>query len=227
MNPYQIYEGGTNLDHHNHNHSEDQSATDARHRRWRIPHLSISTLIKIGVIAILALVVLVSIFNLHKKPKVRTSIVSKSSLEKILQISDLSTYKAVYNGVAHVKDAKGEKVLYHVSYESEVKVGFDTEAIAVDVDNDNKKVIITLPEIKINDVTVKMESLDYIFEDNSANTPSVSNEAYAACIEDAKSESASNDQIFELARDNSENLVRALIEPLLKQNKDTYTLDIR
>lgn len=158
--------------------------------------------------------------NVEKK-----TIITESSLEKVVKISDLSTYKAVYNGVAHIYDKNiADKILYHVSYESEIKIGIDTDKIKVAVDEENKKVTVTLPEIKINDVIVDIASLDYIFEDKSADTEDVSNEAYQACIEDAQNDSESNAQIIDLARANCENMIKALINPLLEQ--EDYSLKI-
>lgn len=40
-----------------------------------------------------------------------------STLEKIVQLSDLSTYTAIYNGIATVTDPEdAEKIQYHVAY---------------------------------------------------------------------------------------------------------------
>ena len=70
------------------------------------------------------------------------------------------------------------KISYYVSYNSTVKVGINTEDIKVEADDENKKIIITLPQIMIKEVDVDMSSLDYIFEDKRAETSSVSRDAY-------------------------------------------------
>ena len=65
-----------------------------------------------------------------KNKEDKTEIVTKSTLEKIINVSELSTYEAVYNGVAKVmNDKKTEKIDYHVYYEARVKAGIDFENV--------------------------------------------------------------------------------------------------
>lgn len=100
------------------------------------------------------------------------------------------------------------------------------EQIQIQVDEGQKKVFVRLPETKINDVVVDMTSLDYIFMDKKAETKDVSSEAYSACIADAKEESSSNQEIIRLAEENTKDLVKALLEPLLEQQEEQYALVI-
>ena len=71
-----------------------------------------------------------------------------------------------------------------------------------------------------------MSSLDYIFKDKSAETSSVSRDAYIACIDDVRDEVNQNTEIFELGRQNTETIIRGLIEPLL-EDANGYTLEVR
>lgn len=156
----------------------------------------------------------------------KTTIITSSNLEKVLRISELSTYKVTFNGVAAVKEE--EDLLYNVSYEAKVSVGLDMEKIKVEVEDtgeESKKIVVTLPEIQITVVDVDPGSLDYIFEKDSANTDNVSMTALPACRVDAEEECKSNDTLLELARENAVNTVKALIKPLLEQY-DEYTLEI-
>lgn len=158
----------------------------------------------------------------------KITVVTESSLEKILQISDLSTYEAVYNGVAYIYDKEKEgQISYYAAYEAKVQVGIDMEEIQIRLEEGQKKVVVTLPETKIHDVIVDMASLDYMFVDKKADTKNVSSEAYAACIADAKEESSKNQEIIRLAKENTKDMVKALIEPLLEQQKEPYTLEVQ
>ncbi len=151
-----------------------------------------------------------------------------TSLEKVIQISELYSYKTTYNGVAYVYDKNdNSKISYYVSYNSTVKVGINTEDINVEVDNENKKIIITLPDIMVKEVDVDMSSLDYIFQDKSAETSSVSRDAYLACIDDVNSEINESSEIFELGRQNTETIIRGLVEPLIENDKGGYTLEVK
>lgn len=159
--------------------------------------------------------------------KEKTTAVTSSRLEKVLQISELSTYKVTYNGVAAVKN-DDDKLLYNVAYEAKVSVGLDMEKIQVEVDEseeENKKIIVTLPEIEIMDVDVNPGSLDYIFEKKSADTDDVSMTAFPACRADVEEECKTNDVLFELARENAANTIKALVKPLLEQYEE-YSLEI-
>lgn len=188
-----------------------------------------SMTIKIGFTGVAVAVVFIVGFlllnTIHKEAE--KEIITQSTLERIVNVSELSTYEVVYNGVAKVMNEKNpENVDYYVSYEARVKAGIDFEQVEIKVDNETKKITITIPEIKITDVTVDIASLDYIFENKKANTETVSQEAYKACIEDVTKESSKKEAIYELAEKNAENMVEALISPFVKQLDAEYVIEI-
>lgn len=159
--------------------------------------------------------------------KNESEIISKAMLEKIINVSDLSSFEAVYNGIAKVTNENDPgEVDYYVSYEAKVKAGIDFSLIEMDVDKTEKVITIKLPEIKIIDVPVDIASMDYIFMDKSANTETVSEAAYRACNADAKKESTSENEIYNLAKDNAKNIIEALIRPFVEQSDETYRLEI-
>lgn len=157
---------------------------------------------------------------------------ASSKLEKVLKISELSTYQVTFNGVANVTGAENQ-LLYHVAYKAKVRIGIDMEKITVsvkdtqntDAPDEKKKIIVALPPVEIADVDVDPGSLDYIFTDPSADTPDVSITSLPACKADAEADCQSNELLFELARENAVNTVEALMRPFLAQNKD-YELEI-
>ena len=154
-------------------------------------------------------------------------IISKSTLEKVINVSDLSTFEAIYNGVASVaNEEKPENIDYYVSYEAKVKAGIDFEQVNLEVNEDEKRITVTLPEVKITDVNVDIASLDYIFMNKRANTETVSAQAYKKCIEDVTNESNSTTAIYEFAKQNARNIVEALIKPFIEQLDSEYELKI-
>lgn len=184
------------------------------------------TMIAIIIIAVAILIGKV-FFSIAPKEEV-PEIITKSTLEKIINVSDLSTFEAVYNGVAEVmNEKKPDNVDYYVSYEAKVKAGFDIEKVELDVDNENKVITVTIPEIKITDTNVDITSLDYIFINDKANTSTVSEQAYRKCIEDVENESGSENAIYELAGQNAMNVIKALINPFVEQLDDDYDLIIK
>lgn len=154
------------------------------------------------------------------------TILTSAKLEKVLKISELSTYQVTYNGVAAVEAE--DELLYNVAYHATVSIGLDMKEIQVKVEDpeeEQKKITVILPEIRIVDVEVEPGSLDYIFEKNSADKEGVIKEALAACKEDARTECSTNELLFELARENAGNTVKALTAPLLEQYPE-YALEI-
>lgn len=180
-----------------------------------------------GIFALLAIAVLAMLFLAVRSKKSKPSIISTSTLEKIINVSDLSTFEAIYNGVAKVPNPEdSEKINYYVSYDAKVKAGIDFEKVDIAVDNEEKTIAVKLPEIKITDITVDIESLDYIFINANANTSTVSEEAYKQCIEDVTQECDSENVIYELAEQNAKNVVEALIRPFVSSLDSEYQLQI-
>ena len=195
-----------------------------RPRTKRIKFKHIAVLFVIILVIITALMIKIKIFNKKSKP----TIISKATLEKVINVSDLSTFEAIYNGVAAVANEENpENIDYYVSYEAKVKAGIDFELVEVEVNEAEKIITVTLPEVKITDVDVDIASLDYIFMNNKANTQTVSEQAYKKCIKDVTKESNSTDEIYESARQNARNIVEALISPFVEQLDSEYKLEIK
>ena len=192
--------------------------------------LSFNQIIKY-IIGVLFIIAAITVFLSVKEKIVKRDsipeIISKSTLEKVINVSDLSTFEAIYNGVASVaNEEKPENIDYYVSYEAKVKAGIDFEQVNLEVNEDEKRITVTLPEVKITDVNVDIASLDYIFMNKRANTETVSAQAYKKCIEDVTNESNSTTAIYELAKQNARNIVEALIKPFVEQLDSKYELKI-
>lgn len=191
-------------------------------KKFSLRKIIFIAIVIIAVIAITFTVVVPSISNSEKSKK---EIVSVASLEKIINVSELSTCTAVYNGIAQVNNSENpEEIDYYVSYEATVKAGIDFDKVAIDIsdatdsDNEKKKTVkITIPEIHITDINVDISSLDFIFLNNNSNQSTVTEEAYKACNEDVKNESENQQAIYDLAKQNSQSVIKALVEPILNQ----------
>lgn len=188
-----------------------------------------SKLILIGIA--LTVVMVISVFMLgiivaDKREEIKEpEIVTKSALEKIIKRSDISTFEAVYNGVARVMNEKDiAKINYYVAYEAKVKAGFDFEKVIVEMDEENKIITVILPQIEITEVNVDISSMDFMFINEKANEEGATKDAYVRCIEDVEVESGREDAIYELAEKNAVNVMKALINPFLQQLDDTYEL---
>lgn len=88
------------------------------------------------ILGILATVIVIFLFSAlfgakHSAP----AIISTSTLQKIVKVSDLSTFESIYNGIATVPNPKKEGAIsYYVSYDGRVKAGINVEDITIDME---------------------------------------------------------------------------------------------
>lgn len=182
-------------------------------------------MIVIVLAVVIALVGALAIVFRSKEPA-KPEYVTYSVLENIVNVSELSTFEAVYNGVTQVANEKNpEKIDYYVSYEAKVKVGFDFEKITLNVDEENKHIVVTIPAVNITDVNVDIASLDFIFVNDKSNDEDALHTAYKVCEDDVKNESQTQEAIFELAQQNAENHVKALVLPFVQQMDEEYSVE--
>ncbi len=152
-------------------------------------------------------------------------VITVATLDEILNISELSTFTSVYNGVAQVMDEEDpEKVKYYVSYEAKIYAGIPFDSVAKEVNNAAKQIRIKVPEVRIINTSVDISSLDFIFNNEKANSSSITEEAFRACEEDLKQETETQSAILELARQNAVNVLTALTKPIVQQLAPDYQL---
>lgn len=184
----------------------------------------------VWILVIAAIIVVVAVavgLPAAQRAKQPPKIITVSALQEIVDVSELSTYTAVYNGIATVSDEENpDEVKYYVSYEAKVYAGIDFGALDIETDDEEKVIRIKLPEARISAVDVDISSMDFLFYDNKANNSTVTQEAYKACELDAQQESEKQTAICDLAKDNACNVLEALITPLVEQNGAGYSLSI-
>ena len=196
---------------------KEKSRQEKRGIKWIVPAV---------LVLLLAVAAVISVPLLTKEDKEeRTSIITVSTLEKIINTSELSTFTAVYNGIAKVmNEKKPEQIDYYVSYEATVDAGIDLDQVNITMNEETKTVTVKVPDVRITNSTVDIKTLDFIFYNDKSNTSSVTQEAYAACIADVDEETKRHDAIFDLARQNAVNVIKALVTPFIEQEGPEYTL---
>lgn len=190
-------------------------------------------LVKPKVLVIAAVVILVAIaavavlLQTSGREEPQPQVFNKSTLERIINVSELSTFTAVYNGIARVaNEKKPEKIDYYVSYEATVNAGIDFQKVEISMDEEQKTITLKVPEAHITNQSVEMSSLEFIFLNKKADKPGVTEVAYKACEEDVRQESEQQTAICELAKQNAENVLKALTKPIVDQLGDGYQLVI-
>ena len=177
-------------------------------------------LITIGVI-ILAIILSV-VFAKEKE----VTTIAEASLKEVIETSELSTVEFIYNSTTSVKNDKG-KPKYHIAYEGTVKAGFDFNEIKLEKDEKNKKIVVIIPEIKINAVNINDKSFDFIFMKDKYDTETTFQEAYKASYKDLENKANSNENIKKMAYDNAVDTMRAILMPLEEKLPAGYEFDFR
>ena len=157
----------------------------------------------------------------------KVTTISKSSLEKVIEINDLSTLDYTYNSITDVMEEEGDKVKYHVAYEGVVTAGIDISQVEVSVDEEKKLITVELPEAMIQTVSVDMGSMEFIFENKKYETETVSQEAYTASVADLEKKARAETTLLSMAKANAIDAMTALITPWVEQVKEEYTVEIR
>lgn len=179
------------------------------------------------IVVLVAVVVAVLAIMITKNSKDRLTISTKSTLEKIIEISDLSTIEYTYNAIVTKYDEdKPKEVEYYVSYEGIVEAGIDFNEVKIEIDDKSKVISITLPPAKVNRTIVDMGTLDYIHVKESDESVGVSQEAYKLCLKDLQDRANEEDEILESAKDNAKSAIEALLKPWIDSVDGVFTVEI-
>ena len=180
----------------------------------------------LGIVILIVLIIGFKPGGVFHSSQNKVSTVSKSSLEKVLETSQLTTLQYTYNAIAEVKKEFFDTIKYHVAYEGTVQAGIDFEDIDIYINKEKKIITITLPEVSIQNVIVSAESMEYIFNDDKYESETVASEAYSACVKDLQTRAEKEVQLLQMAKHNARDVVQALIEPWVKQVDKEYTIEI-
>ncbi len=141
------------------------------------------------------------------------TILTSSTLTKVIDIAELSSAEFRYRGIADAyTDDSRTNILCRVCYDAIVKAGIDMEKVDFDIDHENKIVTAKLPDITL---TVNIN------EDNPMITlPSTANinidmmRKYSK--EDAEKEALESTELITVAEDNLKSTIQGLLDPVLK-----------
>ena len=151
--------------------------------------------------------------------------VSLTSIQRVLEINELSTAEYVYNSIARAYEEDGTTIRYYVAYEGIITAGIDFNEIGIELNEDAKILTISLPEIEIQG-TVDPGSLEYIFVDKKSETENVHKEAFELCQKDLDEKANNEDDLLSLARANAETTITALLKPWIMQIDNNFTINV-
>lgn len=164
--------------------------------------------------------------NIFENKEGKVTTVSAASLKEILGTSDLAVLKNFYNSYATVYDEDGETVKYYVAYEGTIRMGIDFEKIKTSTDGKKKQITISLPRAEIQDISVKPDTMEYIFKSDSYETETVSAEAFQECNKDLKKKAERAEELLLQAEENAKDVVSAFVQPIKESLEDGYKINI-
>ena len=91
------------------------------------------------------------------------------------------------------------------------------DKVTFSIDEENKTITPELPEIDVNSVTVDPDSLSYIPQ----NPDIEMKEILELCKKDALDEAAESKELYQVAEENIQSAIEALLSPILKNAEYT------
>lgn len=182
---------------------------------------------KIVIIGIVVVVFLISIFT-SKKSETRYSITSV--LKDVNVISELSTLLVSYNSIYIAEEPKKKatdetKYKYYTAYDGLVTFGLDLKKVGKPtINDDEKKITINMPEIKLIDTVVDHNSLETIYVNKKYDIEGSLIDRRKECDEDLRNKANSEPNIYRIAKENAEDTIRSLLTPIVNKQYNNYEI---
>ena len=190
------------------------------------------TVIKIKIPFLLIIAIIIIVLVIPKKP-VQMKIKVKSTLEKVVEKSDLETINITYNVIAKkCKDGQMcdkssnniDDFSYVASCKGTVTAGIDFQKVKVDVDTKSKKVIVTMPEATLigepNILSIKLLNGNELAASEHPN-------ARKLCQETTKEKSENDEKLIPAAKEQSRVVLEAFYKQWIKAYDSSYTVEVR
>lgn len=153
--------------------------------------------------------------------------ITESTIKEVFEISELQTADYIYNAVTEVYDDDGDTLKYNVAYEGKVTAGIDFSCIKIDINEEEKEIVIEIPRVIIQETVVNAGTLEYIFTKEKYNDENVFKEAYDVCQKDLDSRASSEKKLMDMACDNAKQVIEALVVPWVNQIDSEYKITVK
>lgn len=165
--------------------------------------------IKATILLAVLIVVLAVVGVTFLKNRQHTVILTSSTLEKVVAVSDINVTRFPYEGVADIKNKDG-KHLYYVKYAATVTASADMSKMTFDIDNEAKTVHPILPEIQIKQPVLDEKQFSFMPDDANIDLKTV----IKTCKVDVVKEVKADKNLYSVAEDNLKQAVTGLIMPI-------------
>ena len=184
-------------------------------------------LFKVMLLVILVLAGMLA-FNYYKEQmfdaanpiKTASELSDETVKEKLGELGDLVTSQFDYTNTREIKSTKqlgkwnipGTTHTIQLKYDGHIKAGYTVEDIQVSVDNENAVIYVTLPEVKVTDNYIDMDTLSYAEQNNIFNP--ISGTEITEELEKIKAEeleSAINQGLYQTAEGSAQKAINRLL----------------
>lgn len=191
-----------------------------------------SNLKKVLAFLVVGVIAVVVIITLIPKGERKIEMKIKSSLTKIIEKSDLETINITYNVIAKQCkedgcDTTSNKIgnfKYVVSCKGTITAGIDFSNVKIDVDEENKKIIIEVPEAVIKGEP-NIGSIKFL-NGNNVSADELPN-ARKLCQEVTKAKSQEDDQLIPKAKDQAIIVLEEFYSQWIKAYDSSYTVEVK
>lgn len=182
------------------------------------------------VMIIVGIIIIVLLIVFNKEGETRTTI--KSTLDRVVQKSDLETVNFTYNVIAkkcknneecNLNSNNIDDFEYVISCEGTITSGIEFKDVKIDLNKNSKKLIVTLPDAKVKEINVG--TLKYINGDKmpADELPN----AIELCRKTIESKSHIDENLLPAAKEQAGVVLKSLYEQWLKAFDKDYKLEIK
>ncbi|MEA4920047.1 MAG: DUF4230 domain-containing protein [Clostridiaceae bacterium] len=172
-------------------------------------------LIQLTMVFLIVCTVIFVVGRLTKEPQPEISGTFIS--DKLEAASDLASAKMTYNGLIHYSDGDIPFLTlkaFSMTYRAKIKAGIDLSKVVVEITD--SKVIITIPQIEVLDLSIDTDSIQY-YDQKSALFNGESKEDALKAISAAKEDVTENGGIDELKM-SAKSQIEVLMNSLFKDS---------
>lgn len=161
----------------------------------KIGKKSIRPMIYLVLIAIIAVAVCIAVMNMKQE---KDPVTENVIMGKIESSSELTSAKLIYTGLKHYSDGKIPfltQEAFSMTYSATIRAGIDLDHLDVDVTD--SRVVITVPEVEIQEINVDEDSIQF-YDKKFALFKGDSKEDVITAIKEIKQEIEAKPELEEL-----------------------------
>lgn len=204
----------------------EQEKKEVKHQKIKYPLKALCVILLSLIFIALISVILV----LNKEGKITEKV--KTSLDKIVEKSDLETINVTYNIIAkqckkNDCDKKSNNIddyKYVVSCKGTITAGINFKDVKIDEDIKNKKIIVTVPEATLTGEptigSVKFLNGEDVSADELPN-------ARKLCQEETKAKSETDDKLIPAAKEQAKTVLEEFYKQWIKSYDNTYVVEVK